>query len=159
LISVERRQRPTLTPLAWSLRLPIRALLPGDSFGAYASCDLPMKRHQRSRTVLGMMPAPWEKVEAAARQFGALRLRRAALWTALQDLQSRPRTADPPRIFISYRWEDEAIKAWCHHLADHLRRRGYEVLLDLEHLVDDLGPGGIEIPGYVAALRTLNVNP
>ncbi|GIF20152.1 tetratricopeptide (TPR) repeat protein/rubredoxin [Actinoplanes tereljensis] len=103
--------------------------------------------------LVGTAPRPRPRIEAAAKRAGSLRLRRAALWSAVRELQDRPRTAGyPPRIFVSYRWEDEAVQQWCRRLTAHLRDRGYEVLLDLENLEEDLGPAGVNIAGYVARL-------
>jgi hypothetical protein len=60
----------------------------------------------------------------------------AALNSALREHQRTPRIAGyPPKIFISYRWENEWIKSWARRLAAQLRALNYGVFLDLEKLV------------------------
>ncbi|GAA0248681.1 tetratricopeptide repeat protein [Cryptosporangium japonicum] len=89
-------------------------------------------------------------VESAIDRYGLLKIRRAALNSAVRDLARRPKLRGyPPRIFVSYRWDDEAGHEWIRNLVHHLRERGYHVELDQEHL-DVIGPHGIEIGPFVA---------
>src|ERR1700753_3323981 len=81
-----------------------------------------------------------EAVASAVIQYGNLRLRRAALASAIRDRQLRPRIRGyPPKVFIGYRWQGDDHRQWVAKLAAHLRELGYRVFLDIEHLVE-LGP-------------------
>ncbi len=43
----------------------------------------------------------------------------------------------PPRVFVSYRWEDARIKERAKAVAEYLESRGYDVFLDQSDLDED----------------------
>jgi len=53
----------------------------------------------------------------------------------------------PPRIFISYRWENEGIKNWVLNLAQAVKQKGYEVLLDQ---FQEKIKSTLDVPKYVS---------
>ena len=83
---------------------------------------------------------------------GTLTARLVMLRIALEDRLAQPRLKNyPPAVFVAYKWEDEAHNAWVGDLARHLEGRGYEVLLDRDHLEQDASNYD-EVPGYIARL-------
>jgi len=96
-------------------------------------------------------------IDEAMRRWGNLRIRRAAMNSAIRDFSQRPRLRGyPPKVFISYRWEDESVKAWARQLAGYLRQRGFHPYLDQEHQ-QNIGAGGIGIGKYVARIVNSNI--
>jgi tetratricopeptide (TPR) repeat protein len=96
-------------------------------------------------------------VAEAVKRYGNLRVRRAALASAHRKRSLKPKIRGyPPRVFFSYRWENEAQKVWVRRLARYLRERGFRVNLDLEHQ-DKLGEEGVGIAEYVASIIDSNI--
>jgi len=52
--------------------------------------------------------------------------------------------ATPPKVFISYSWDDEEHKAWVRDLATRLRCDGIDVTLDQWHAVP-----GDQLPAFM----------
>ena len=91
------------------------------------------------------------------RRWGNLRIRRAAMNSAIRDFSQRPRLRGyPPKVFISYRWEDESTMVWARQLARYLRQRGFHPYLDQEHQ-QNIGADGIGIGKYVARIVNSNI--
>jgi hypothetical protein len=96
-------------------------------------------------------------LKAILRHYGALSARLAMLRIALEDRLAQPRTKNyPPAVFVAYKWEDEAHNAWAHALAGYLKDRGYEVLLDQDHLERDAS-NYHDVPAYIARLVDCDV--
>jgi hypothetical protein len=86
------------------------------------------------------------------RHFGALAARLTMLWIAFEDRQALPAVRNyPPAVFIAYKWGGPEHQAWVRDLAAELRRRGYQVLLDQDHLAVDAS-NFAEVPAYIARL-------
>jgi hypothetical protein len=91
-------------------------------------------------------------LEAVRKNYGPLSARLAMLRIALEDRLAQPRTRNyPPAVFVAYKWEDEAHNAWVHALAGRLKDRGYQVLLDQDHLARDAS-NFHDVPAYIARL-------
>ena len=96
-------------------------------------------------------------IDEAMRRWGNLRIRRAAMNSAIRDFSQRPRLRGyPPKVFISYRWEDESTMVWARQLARYLRQRGFHPYLDQEHQ-QNIGADGIGIGKYVARIVNSNI--
>src|SRR5262249_33052953 len=96
-------------------------------------------------------------LDAIIQNYGTLGARLAMLRIALEDRLAQPRIKNyPPAVFVAYKWEDDAHNAWVHSLATHLERRGYDVLLDQDHLERDAS-NYKDVPAYIARLVNCDV--
>jgi TIR domain len=62
----------------------------------------------------------------------------------------------PPSVFIAYKWEDEKHNEWVKKLAQYLRLKGYDVLLDQDHLASNASNYG-EVPQYISRMVNSDV--
>src|SRR5262245_21083566 len=84
------------------------------------------------------------------KHWGALTARLVMLNIAVENRLAQPRRRNyPPLVFIAYKWEDDAHNAWVASVADYLRGRGWQVMLDREHL-DPGASNFLEVPEYIA---------
>jgi TIR domain len=89
---------------------------------------------------------------AILKHYGTLNARLVTLRIALEDRLAQPRVKNhPPAVFVAYKWEKDAHNAWVHALAEELKRRGYDVLLDQDHLEHDASNYDA-VPSYIARL-------
>jgi len=81
-----------------------------------------------------------------------LGLARAALNTGVRDRERVFRVAGyPPGVFVSYRWESDAHRAWVARLSRYLEERGFRVYLDQD--VEALGGNDpVDIGRYVSVI-------
>lgn len=95
---------------------------------------------------------PEEGLKILQKNFGSLSARITMLNIAVKNKLTESHIKNhPPSIFIAYKWEDEAHNQWVKQLANHLKSKGYDVLLDRDHLAEDASSYE-EIPQYIAQM-------
>src|SRR5262245_53619992 len=86
------------------------------------------------------------------KNYGALTARLAMLRIAVEDKLAQPYLKNyPPAIFLAYKWEGEEHQAWVRSLAAHFKAKGYNILLDQDHLERDAS-NFEEVPQYIAGM-------
>lgn len=104
---------------------------------------------QMRRTIRSRGP---EGLQQVLRTGGSLAARLTMLGIAIEDRESEPQARNyPPAVFIAYKWGEPEHQAWVRDLAEELKRRGYRVLLDRDHLAEDASNFD-EVPAYIARL-------
>jgi tetratricopeptide (TPR) repeat protein len=66
-------------------------------------------------------------------ELGNVALRKALLDEAMQHVSATPAAFYPPRIFLSYKWESDELKAWVTSLADELMAVGWNLVFDRDY--------------------------
>lgn len=79
---------------------------------------------------------------------GAVRISEVNLYLT-QNTNVVSQLPNPPRCFISYRWESDEARAWVRRLAEGVRARGMEATLDQW---ESMRPGEVNVPKLVAEL-------
>jgi tetratricopeptide (TPR) repeat protein len=89
-------------------------------------------------------------IPEAVRHFGYRNVWVAALNSYVREhLGKRKLHGYPPKIFISYKLQDDAHKRWAQSVTDAFRDAGYEVLLDQYDLTVK---NHMDVPAYVASI-------
>ena len=100
-----------------------------------------------------LFDADQDRIQAAAREHGTLSVRLAMLGIASSKKASSPFWYGyPPGVFISYKWDGEAMRSYVLALASHLRGRGYSPFLDVEEL-DARADNYFSVPQFIVSLQ------
>lgn len=94
-------------------------------------------------------------LKEANKAYGIRTIWVAALNSSVRDRSLRTRvTGYPPKIFLSYCWQDDEHKKWVRALADRLQKLGFEVLLDQ---YSSLNGQLMDAPEFVSSMVEANI--
>lgn len=103
--------------------------------------------------MIDLFDANPEQVQAAVREYGTLSVRLAMLGVASSKREANTLYYGyPPGVFISYKWDGEAMKQYVMSVASHLRSRGYRAFLDVEELSADADDYS-SVPQYISSIQ------
>jgi hypothetical protein len=100
-----------------------------------------------------LLDADADRIAAAVLTYGPLPVRLAMLGIASTKKGESPvYYGYPPGVFLSYKWEGEAMQSYVKALASYLRGRGYLPFLDIENL-DSNADDYFAVPQFITSLQ------